>query len=229
MDEYRASWQKGYAETPYSKVTSELVDLSPQEYANVMIAVFEEVGILAKIKSEKCAVLGTSISSGEKDFALMDSLDSRLVGIPPELKPLFVLTDFAVSNTGRSVIRMPDKTFSNITVAPSAMDSYKLAFEDSTFTVIYERLGAMYHAADQDYQENTSGKNVEEMLAEYARVLRQDGIVIFDWINSRTDISTIDAIEAVVEDDSLEAFFSRMGFSVELAGQNESFFVLRKN
>lgn len=224
---YKEEWQKYYGESPYTE-TDEQHDLSPDKFAEEMLGVFESAGILDNIGEEKIAILASSVSTGKKDWAFLEKLDIAIGALTNHHEPEVFLTDFAITPEGKSVIQKPQETdYRNLNFHIVASDAYHLPFRDSFFRVLYERLGALYHAADEDIERKTGGTLTQKMLEEYKRVLDSKGRIIIDWINSKLPVSTAQEISRAAKED-IEKFFEEAGFKVEFAGENEGFIILTK-
>lgn len=221
---YKKEWQEYYGEYPYTE-TDEKQDLSPEEFAKSMMEVFKASGVLNLIEKEKISILASSVSAGKKDWEFLKHLDDYLDKLKTFQRPSIVLTDFALTKERKSVIKKPGQTYKNLDFHVTACDSYNLPFRENEFQVLYERLGALYHAADEDITKKTEGKFTQEILEEYKRVVAPDGQIIIDWINSRVPVSTAEEINKATKQD-VEIFFKNLGFKVEFAGKNEGFIIL---
>jgi len=221
---YKKEWQEYYGEYPYTE-TDERQDLSPEEFAKSMMEIFKTSGVLNLIEKEKISILASSVSTGKKDWKFLKNLDEYLGTLKTFQRPSIVLTDFALTKERKSVIKKPEQIYKNLDFHISTCDSYNLPFRENEFHVLYERLGALYHAADEDKIQETGGKLTRGMVNEYKRIIVPNGKIIIDWINSKVPVSTAEEVERAAKED-VEIFFKNLGFKVEFAGENEGFIIL---
>ncbi|QQG45732.1 MAG: hypothetical protein HYW89_02430 [Candidatus Sungiibacteriota bacterium] len=175
-----------------------------------MLRVFESAGVLDMIQKEKISILASSVSTGKKDWAFLKNLDEAIGALKKSHNPEIFLTDFALTKDRKSVVQKPQDEYKNLNFHIVASDAYHLPFKSAFFKVLYERLGALYHAADEDITKKTGGKLTREMVEEYKRVIAPGGKIIIDWINSRVPVSTAEEITDATKED-IEKFFWRHG------------------
>jgi len=227
---YKKSWQEHYAKVPYTKEEmSERRDISAKEFANRMMENFKTSGILDLIKKEKVSMLASSVNTGERDLEFLQQLDDYLGQIKELHKPAVTLTDFALTEEeGKSIIKKPEK-YKNLDARIVACDSYHLPFKDNEFHVLYERLGALWHAADEDMQQHHDGALVKNLLEEYKRVVKPGGKIIFDWVSGHrvTPPATAQMIRRAAKEE-VKKFLTNLGFEFEITGttKDEMFIVL---
>lgn len=228
---YKKSWQEHYANVPYTKAEmSEGRDISAKEFANLMMENFKTSGTLDLIKNERVSMLASSVNTGERDRELLQQLDGYLGKLKEFHVPSVTLTDFALTEEeGKSIIRKPEKKYKNLDARIVACDSYHLPFKDDEFQVLYERLGALWHAADEDMQQYGEGALVRNLLEEYKRVVKPGGKIIFDWVSGHRVMppATAQMIRRAVKED-VKKFLTELGFKFEITGttEDEMFIIL---
>ena len=223
---YKQALQKDYGDVTFSEASA-AIDLPPKKFAEEMMACFEAAGILKAIEEREISILASSVSRGDKDWAFLRKLDQAIGALKTHHKPKAFLTDFALKSEDKTpIIEKPRRGYENLDINIAPSDSGSLPFRKSTLTVLYERLGALWHAALQDSFDNNSGVLTRKILEEYKRVVAPGGKIIFDSTNSRVDISTYKNISRVVQDGDANKFFSDMGFKVEFTGNKDGFVIL---
>lgn len=220
---YKKEFQEKYAKSPWSEVEP---DTDPEEFVDSMIKTFEDSGILDLIKKERVSMLAPSVSTGKKDWAFLKKLDEQLEKSGKFHRPSIILTDFALTEKGKSIIKKPEEEFKNLDARIVACDSYHLPFKENEFNVIYERLGALWHAADEDIKERGKGALIRNIIEEYKRVVKPNGKIIFDYNTRRGPAySTSGRIHAATNEDAI-VFLKKLGLKTEVVGKNEFFVVL---
>jgi len=221
---YKKSWQEHYAKVPYTKAEmSERRDISAKEFANLMMENFQASGIFDLIKKEKVSMLASSVNTGERDWKFLQQLDDYLGELKKLHRPSVTLTDFALTEKeGKSIIQKPEKKYKNLDARIVACDSYHLPFKENEFNVLYERLGALWHAADEDMQQHGEGTLVRNLLEEYKRVVKPGGKIIFDWVSGHRVMppATAQMIRRAAKEE-VKKFLTNLGFEFEITGTTE--------
>ena len=221
---YKKSWQEHYAKVPYTKEEmSERRDISAKEFANLMMENFQTSGTLDLIKKEKVSMLASSVNTGERDREVLQQLDGYLGELNKFHRPSVTLTDFALTEEdGKSIIQKPEKKYKNLDARIVACDSYHLPFRENEFQILYERLGALWHAADEDMQKHGEGALVRNLLEEYKRVVKPGGKIIFDWVSGHRVMppATAQMIRRAVKEE-VKKFLTNLEFEFEITGTTE--------
>jgi len=222
------AWKNHYGKQPYDIETEPRQDTTKESFAATMLNVFESSGLLTKMKDKQLEILASSVGSGSKDRELLKQLDKRIKqkgGVTQNI----TLSDFARTQSWESAIEKPESELENIDVDTVVADSRDLPFPDDSLDAIYERLGALYHAADIDASPAANQQtSTAKILGQYLRALKQDGVLIFDWFNENTDISTADAIKEALHIEGLENFFKKYNCEVSLAGNEDTYLIVRR-
>jgi len=218
---YKKTWQEHYAKHQYTKTEmSERSDISAENFASLMMENFKTSGILDLMTKEKVAMLASSVNTGERDWEVLRQMDDYLGKQKKFHRPFVTLTDFALTEEEeKSIIQKPEKNFKNLDAQVVACDSYHLPFKDNEFNVLYERLGALWHAADEDMQQNGEGALVRNLLEEYKRVVKPGGKIILDWVSGRRVMppATAQMIRRAAKEEA-KKFFTNLGFEFEIVG-----------
>jgi SAM-dependent methyltransferase len=222
-EDYRKDWQQYYADNPYT-VTDKEMDSNAKEYAEAMEAVFDELGITDLMNDKSLTLVASSVSTGEKDIEFLQKLNQSLSSDAPQSR--VIMTDYAVAD-GTPIIEQPQAELTHLAVQSIVSDSYHMPLADEAVDVLYERLGALYHCADEDIEKGHQGKLVADMLAEYKRILKPKGRIIIDWANSKVPVSTALEMEKAA-DGALDNYLSNQGYEVQYAGDKEGYIILTK-
>ena len=138
----------------------------------------------------------------------------------------YALTDAPTEEEKKSIIKKPEQGYENLDTQVVACDSYDLPFRENEFQVLYERLGALWHAAHEDLARSGEGALVQNMLEEYKRVVKPGGKIIFDCADRVVSPPpTVKVISMTINKD-IRSFFEKVGFEVEVVGKDEKFVIL---
>lgn len=230
--DYKKKWQDHYGKEPYTKrAMVEKSDISAKEFANLMMKNFRLSGILDLMAKEKVAMLASSVNTGDRDLEFLRQLNGYLGEQKKFHRPSVTLTDFALTEEEeKSIIQRPEEKFKNLDTQVVACDSYHLPFKDNEFNVIYERIGALWHAADEDMQKNGEGALVQNLLEEYKRVIKPGGKIIFDW-DSKTRVmppATGQMIRRAAKE-GVSKFLTSLGFELGGGTDKDEIFIVLTN
>jgi SAM-dependent methyltransferase len=224
--DYKKSWQENYREHPWAE-KGQGSETKIGEFASSMMEAFKRSGILDLVKKQEVSMLVSSVSTGEKDWEFLKQLDGHLGKLKKFHRPSVVLTDFTLTEEEKkSIIKKPEKEYENLDARIVACDSYHLPFKENEFQVLYERLGALWHAAEEDDKRHGEGALVQNILKEYKRVVEPGGKIIFDCASHVVSpLPTTVMIRQAVKR-NVEGFLKELGFETKVVGKDEMFLVL---
>lgn len=215
-------------------------DLGPtrhvaEAYAEGLVDAYSEAGLIRQLSQSSVAMLTMGVSEGYKESMFLDSLERTLSeqNISHQLSVWW--TDKALKDKGTSHSRshmMRPKDRKHILAHRVVANAQALPFPDRSFSFIHESLAALWHGVADDTRNKSAAHDAtRKQLAEYMRLLTDDGVLIVDAHNSVTRAtSTADMLHSAgLDNDDLRALVKDLGWNVSVHySRNRQFLLLRK-
>lgn len=215
---FKKDWQKHYSDSPYTETHGESEGTFEGTAKSVSL-VLERIGVLERMQSEPQTLFFSSVSRGDRDWAVLSELDGK---IKTDLTHKVIAGDFAAG------IKYPPKSFKHFDYNPLVVDSYELSLASESINVVCERFGAIIYATKEGEHA------VRKILSEYRRVLKKDGLMVLDYkhFHPSLNYSTIQQLEEHVgkpKRESGQKVIEENGFEfVGMEGDEEKYMVFRK-
>jgi SAM-dependent methyltransferase len=174
----------------------------------------------------------------------MRALDEHLGTLEHLHRPEVILTDFAYEDpgpgkVGTPAIKMPEEPLENINLKAVTCDMFHVPLETNSVDVLYENLGALWHASDLDRRVMRSkshvGEYTQRIIDEYKRIVAPGGKIIIDMSEQKEGIfytgipSTAEEVSGHCDEKGIKHYFETLGFETEVVGGDDGRYLLLTN
>lgn len=215
-------------------------DTPPKGYSAGLLHAYEMAGMVSRMKrGEALTILATSTAAGVRDAQFCKDLEAVLTQYGTRSVSTVILSDFTTNDHG-TIIEQPQQ-YPHLRVSRMVADDRMIPLGDASVDVVQQRLGSLYHAAEDDRADARMRGDVPDLqgvkaiLAEFLRVLKVGGVLVFDaWADKQRVQSTVDMMHTDRREsyeDTVGSLCADIGVPVEVSvteHDRATFIVVRK-